>query len=202
MDVYMLLIPYTILIPISAARLFLLDHILDRLIEGNLGQGNKLNRLRALNIQWYEWLFRDVKDWAVLGILGGVTQSYLLRLIPQMSPGLLMILGVLLLVNTIVASILFIYARGYRIPDFLISGAVRLSIPDYVPANRKRVSGWGTAFILAGSAGFVVWIFTGNPSPLVWSFVTLTLGIFSFLRAIFPDKIDNMEVNLNAEKTG
>lgn len=174
----LLLVPYIILVPINGAKLFILDRLLDRLIEGNAYLSLRLQRILALDIEWYRWLLRDIKDWFVLGVLGGVTLFWL----PQLVPWLLTLLSFILFVFTLAPLVLLLYGSGRSLPKYLVSGAIWISLPII----RERIAGWGLILVLTGGAGLWAWAERGAPACLVWAFATLTLGFFSLLIAFFP----------------
>ena len=204
MELYLLLIPYIFLIPINGVRLFLIQQLLDQLIvDLPRAQVHRLHRLKAINVQWYIWLVRrSIKDWAIAGVLGGVTVKLLADSQDWLLPAGLAVLGLVLLVNACLAVVILLYSAGYRVPGVLLITAVRLSIPDLVPANRKRAGSWGAALVSTGAVGLAAWFYSGNSGSLLWSFVTLALGLFSVLWALFPDPCDTSEVMIDVKNLG
>ena len=201
MESSLLLIPFLILIPIYGIRIYLLQSMLDSLIANDLPQNLvfKLNRLRSINIQWYIWLLRDIKDRVLIGVLGGASVGLLANLVPLLVPWGMVVLALFLLAGTCITAVILLYSAGYKVHKRVICLAVRLSIPDYVPANRKRAGCWGIAFILAGAAGLTTWYYTGSVGSVLWSFINITLGFFSLLRAFFPTAVETLEVDISAQ---
>lgn len=197
MDGYWLLIPYVLVIPINGIRLYLLEKSLPKLL--NTYNMTKLRRLKAMNKSWYFWLLRDVKDWIIMGLIWGACINWIADPVPWAIPTLLTLLSILLLSFVLVSSILLLYLAGYRIPSILISIATRLSLPDYVPSNRKRVGLWGLILLFAGAMGMFSWSNGSNMAPLLWSLLTLTLGFFSLLKAIFPGQVETAEVGIDVK---
>lgn len=201
MNPYWLLIPYLCFIPVDGVRYFLLGYNLPNLLAKNFAIQSKLYRIRALNIVWYRWLLRFVKDWFFLGILGVPTVGALIELDPRTVPVALAVLAGILILRSLAPGLLLLYSLGCPLPNFILGFAARLAIPDYVPCNRKRVLLWCAAFMLAGAASLWAWFLGAGMYFVLWGLILLTLGFLSLIKGATLNK-EVMEAENIAKEAG
>jgi hypothetical protein len=197
-DMYLLLVPYAILLVLEGVRFYLLAVCWERLADR---PQFPLDRSERLNIKWYRWLLHSIKDWLVLGALGTIALWQLRNCLPLLLPVGMAGLALLVLVRYYAPAVLWLFAAGSRMPDGLLNFALSLALPSFGAARRRRVLYWSGAFILTGFACLLSWYFGGGAGALLWSLLTMILGFISLLRAC-TFRFRGLETGGMAERTG
>jgi|GEM_PF-2369891 len=177
MSAQILIVLYILLLAMDASKLYLLDYWH---CQGGITHP-KLTRLKADGSTWRQWLLWEVKDWVGAGLLGGLAVHWLSG-IEGMVFAFTGILCLWVVITIVAAATILVCVAGSCVPNLLRSCALAIILPSRVRASRMRVFAWGIMFFLSGGAGLYGWGRTGAFFPLVWSFLTLTLGFFSWLR--------------------
>lgn len=180
---FLLLIPYTLLLVLEGARFFLLSVCLESQADF---PHHSLYRFKESNIKWYRLLLHSFKDWLVLGVLGTIAVWALRGHVALLLPVGLASLGLLVLLRSYAPVVLWLLAAGVRVPSFFLKPALHLALPS-LGAERRRVYFWSAAFVLTGTACLWGWYVGGGASSLLWSLVTLVLGFTSLIRASMPN---------------
>lgn len=176
---FVLVMLYAILLPLEGARFYLLEQI-----AAHAPTSRRLQRYASRNMAWRQWLARALKDWLVIGIVGGVAARGLMQIEPRVYPVALAGLALLVSLRTCLLLVLLAFKAGVAVPRRLLAAAAHLVLPDLVPGSRKRVVGWGAGFALTG--GICLWVWGHNSALpwLCWGFANLTVGFVSFFRGI------------------
>ncbi len=185
METCWLSIPYFILAVLAGVRFYLLSALPTQL-AGRICVEEHLSKHQ--NINWYKWYLRALKDLVVTGILTLLACTWLSGLIPWLNLVILTVLAVLLLIKSAVLLVLWLVCAGCSVPGWLSSLTAAAALPPAEPAAGLRAAGWGGAFVLTGAAALTAWAYTGDLFMLIPSFLLLTLGFVSLLRAFFPKK--------------
>lgn len=184
METRWLAIPYTIIALLEGSIIFLLSALPPHMAEVS----RRLHRFKTLNIKWYKWYLRHLKDLLIIGILIVLTSRWLSDLLPWVNLAIFSAMAMLLLVKSLSLLALCLFCSGYLLPGWLVSLAAAATVPPLVPASGWRVAGWGTAFILTAGAALAAWFTAGDPQLLIAVFFLLTLGFVSICSALFPEK--------------
>lgn len=182
MIAYWLLLPYFLLLPVCGTQFYMVEFGVDILHE-KCGHklASRLKKFRQNNMGWIWWLAREAKDWSLAGILAALALYF-----SDLSGLILWLLGLLsaaLLFQTLFALTLLLFLHGIALPRFLLRLSVRLAIPQYQLANRRRALCWGILFLLAGLTTLQAWVICDRTGSLIFGFTACLLGFYSLLWA-------------------
>lgn len=184
METRWLAIPYTIIALLEGGILYLLSALPLQMTAVS----QRLHRFKTLNIKWYKWYLRYLKDLLIIGALIALTSRWLSDLLPWLNLAIFSATAMLLLAKSLSLLGLWLICAGYSLPGWLCSLVAAVSVPPLVPASGWRVAGWGVLFILTAGAAFAAWFAAGGPQLLIAGFFLLTLGFVSVCGALFPEK--------------